>query len=378
MSGESRSVPSVLVVADFTGNLGKVDRHVGPLADVAEPTVVCVNAPDVEGVRFVTSPAVGFRPLDLLVMGLVALLEGLRGDYDAVASFSLLPHGVIALATARLAGLPAHLGIIGGDVDVHAEARYGPAVRWLFRRFDVVSVPGTAYRDELVQFGVSPDRVAILVNPIPTDEFAPPAPASDRPVEGSPTERPIDYLWIGRLGPEKDPLLFVETVARLREESADQGGDPRAVLVGDGPLRREVAAAVRERGLEDAVTLAGWIDDPAEYYRRARVFVLTSRREALPLTLLEAMACGAVPVVAEVGNVRDVVTDERGVVVPERTAGAFADAIRDLDPDRLAAMAANVPAIRERYSYRAASEDWRRILARAGVAVPARERQAPA
>lgn len=372
--------PSVLVVADFTGNLGKVERHVGPLARVAEPTVVCVNAPDdVEGVRFVTSPAVGFRPLDLLVMGFVALLEGIRGNYDAVASFSLLPHGIIALATARLAGGPAHLGIIGGDVDLHARARYGPAIRWLFRRFDVVSVPGTAYRDELVEFGVDPDRVAILVNPIPTDEFEPPNPAADRP---------IDYLWVGRLGAEKDPLLFVETVARLHEEGgrsdadarSDDGADPHAVLVGDGPMRDVVAAAVRELDLTDVVTLTGWVDEPGEYYRRARTFVLTSRREALPLTLLEAMACGAVPVVPEVGNVRDVVAGDRGVVVDDRTAAALAGAIRDLerDPDRLAAMAERAPAVRERYSYRSASEDWRRVLARAGLDVPEQERATPA
>lgn len=360
--------PSVLVVADFTGNLAKVERHVGPLTTVAEPTVVCVNALDgVEGVDFVTAPGIGIRPVDLLVMGAVALLEGLRGDYDAVGSFSLFPHGCIALVVGRLAGVPVHLGVIGGDVDVHASARYGPVVRRLFRRFDVLSVPGTSYRETLVRFGVDPGRVTILVNPIPATEFEPP---------GATADRPIDYLWVGRLSPEKDPLLFVETVALLRGD----GERPRAVLVGDGPLRADVRRAVHERGLDDVVTLAGWVDDPVEYYRRARTFVLTSRREGLPLTLLEAMACGAVPVVTEVGNVRDVVGDDRGVVVPDRTAEALAEAIGslDADPDRLAAMAANAPAVRERYSYRRASEDWRRVLSRAGVAVTGRERPVPA
>ena len=95
--------PSVLVVADFTGNLSKVDRHVRPLSGVAAPTMVCVTEPDdVAGVEFVSGPAVGFRPLDLLVMAVVALFEALRGEYDAVASFSLLPHGTVALPLLEL------------------------------------------------------------------------------------------------------------------------------------------------------------------------------------------------------------------------------------------------------------------------------------
>jgi glycosyltransferase involved in cell wall biosynthesis len=354
------TTPSVLVVADFWGNLEKVERHVGPLARVADPTMVCVSGGDVEGLNVRTAPSIGYRPVDLLLMGLVVVLEAARGDYDAVASFSLLPHGVAALVVGRLSGLPVHLGIIGIDVDVHATAWYGPVVRWLLRRFDVLTVPGTTYRDQLAAMGVAPDRIAILVNPIPLDEYSP------GPPDG---ERPIDYLWVGRFAPEKDPVLFVETLARLVDDDATPD-DPTAVLLGDGPLADEVRRAVRRHGLESVVELPGWIDDPSTYYRRSRTFVLTSRREALPLTLLEAMASGVAPVVTRVGNVGDVASDGRtAVVADERDPEALASAVRRLavDPELRESIVENAAPATERYSYGAAAEDWTDVLAHVGI-----------
>jgi glycosyltransferase involved in cell wall biosynthesis len=357
--------PAVLVVSDFTGNLSKVDRHVTPLAAVADVTNVCVNAPDdCPELRFVTVPATGVRPLDLLVMFVAVCVEALRGDYDAVASFSLLPHGCFALVAGRLAGAPVHLGIIGIDLDVHATARYGPAVRWLMRRFDVVSVPGSVSARELRGHGVPDERVVRLVNPLPEDGYV--SPASDR-------ETRYDLLWVGRLAPEKAPLRFVEAVAALEA----RGRSVSAVVVGDGALREAVADAVERHGVADSVDLAGWVDDPREFYERSRLCLLTSERDALPLTLLEAMASGVVPVVTPVGNVPDVVDDgENGRVVREGTPEAFADVVGALldDSETYDRMARAAPAVRDRYSTAALVEDWADVLRAMEVSTPEPER----
>lgn len=378
MTGSSpQTRPPVLVLADFTGNQGKADRHVRPLARVADPTMVCVTAPEpMDGVTVETPPTVGIRPLDLVSLLLFAAVESVRGDYEAVCSFSLLPYGCGALVAGRLAGVPSHLGVIGGDLDVHATARYGPVVRWLMSRFAVVSVPGTASRAKLDALGVTPGTVAVLTNPIRPDAFPEAPPDADRP---------IDLLWVGRFSPEKDPEQFVDVVADL---DAATERDLRAVMLGDGSERPTVEARLHHRGVADTVELAGWVDDPGAYYRTARVYVLTSDREGLPLTLVEAMASGAVPVVPAVGNVTDVAVDgDSALVVPDgRTGGLAAAAGRLLtDDDRRAAMARRATAVREDCSYEAAAADWRRILAAAGVpgieasdSTPDRSRLAPA
>lgn len=349
--GGSTDRPSVLVVYGPT-NPSKIERHVGPLADVAETTIVCFGEGDpVDGIDYLTVPTFGIRLLGLLLLVVRAVLEAIRGDYDAVVSFSLFPHGLAALLGGKLSGTPVHLGILGIDLDHHAQATYAPIVSWLFRRFDAISVPGEAHRQQLHELGVSPTGTAVLANAIDVEQFTP------GPADG----KRYDVLWLGRLGEEKNPLAFVDAVARLR----DAGLQFDAAMVGDGPLGPTVRARVDAFDLHDTLELVGWVDETAPYYRRADTFVLTSHRDALPLSLVEAMAAGVVPVAPRVGNVGDVVDhEENGLLIDEADAESVAAAVRRLleDDDLRESLATDGSAVREAYSYDAASDDWRTIL----------------
>jgi glycosyltransferase involved in cell wall biosynthesis len=350
---------AVLVIADHP-NSGKIERHYGPLADVTrETTMVCVDGGDpVDGIRFVEVPDLGSRLVGVVALFFLAAVEAVRNDYDAFVSISLVPYGSYSLVLGTLLSTPAHLGIIGADIDKHARAWYGPLVRWAFRRFDSVSVPGTDHRRRLVEMGVPADRAAVLANAIDVSHYRPPP---------SPVAAEYDFVWVGRFEAEKDPLLFVESLAALRE----RGVEFDAVMLGAGSLEGDVREALDRRGLSEAVTLTGWVDDPRTYYRRSRLFVLTSARDALPLTLIEAMATGVPAVVPDVGSVLDVAEEgENAAVVPERTPAAFAAAMADLaaDPDRRARLGANATAVRSAYSYGVARDDWRRILDTLGCA----------
>jgi glycosyltransferase involved in cell wall biosynthesis len=346
---------SHLVLSDFSGgvtNTEKIRRHFGPLAEQVEITLVCLESgEDVETITHRAAPSLGFRPLDLILLFAVALIEGVRNDYDGVLSISLVPYGCFALAVGHLCGLPVHLGIIGADIDVHAQARYGNVVNLLFRRFNAISVPGTDYERQLEQIGVPAERIAILTNAIDSGTY--------RPTSDAPTE--YDCIWVGRFTSEKDPLLFVETMAKLSQ----QGERPHAVMLGSGPLYPAVESRVQTYGLEDHIELPGWINEPVEYYHRSRIFVLTSERDALPLTLLEAMSSGLACVVTDVGNVHDVVTDgENGLIANTRSAEPLATEIQRLqtDSDLYKRIAANAPATGPQFSYESAKEDWREIL----------------
>ena len=81
------------------------------------------------------------------------------------------------------------------------------------------------------------------------------------------------------------------------------------------------------------------------------------------VALLEAMACGLVPVVPAGGNVRDAVTDgESGIVLDERTADAFATAIGRLDDDIYERLSAAAPAVSDRFSAEHAAVDRATVL----------------
>lgn len=342
------------VWVDGTPRTEKIETHVYPVADAArEVTLVCTGPTPGprDGLTYHRVTPSRWKLLTLLKQFLATVRLALVEEYDLVVSFSLLPYGLFALGAKYLTGTPAHLGIIGGDLDVHARARYGPLVVRLFRRFDVITIAGENYRDRLVDLGVRPERIFAVLHPVEV-EF------SGEGVADDPT---YDLLWLTRMSPEKDPLLFVDVLSELR----DRGVDFTAALVGGGPVESTVREAVERRNLGSRVETPGWTDDPFSYYREAYCYVLTSEREMLPLTLVESMSVGVPPVVPPLGAIPDLVSDgTNGLLVSEREAAAYADAIERLlgDEKFRDRLAANATAVETDLSYEAVASSWEDIF----------------
>ena len=350
---------AVLVIAGFgiwvdgEPKVGKIESHLQPIAEAADEVVYVCSGPassETDGITYHPINRSRWKLLTLLRQFLVCLWLARRRQFDVVVSFSLVPYGMFALVVGALTRTPTHLGIIGSDLDVHANARYGPVVRWLFRRFDVVTVSGSDFRDRLVAMGVRRERIFIVLHPVRSEYAA----AS---VRESPD---YDVLWLTRLSPEKDPMLFVDALTELRDRSVEF----RAAIVGGGSMEEEVRRAVADRGLDDAVDVPGWANSPVEYYRNARVYVLTSEREMLPLSLVEAMLVGVPPVTPPLGAIPDIVDDGENGLLVDRDPVAYADAIERLltDESFRAAVAAAAPEVESQLTYEAVGEAWTEIF----------------
>lgn len=70
----------------------------------------------------------------------------------------------------------------------------------------------------------------------------------------------------------------------------------KLIILGDGPLRAELQALIKELDLGHAVKLLGYVDNPLKYFSRSDIFILSSHVEGLPNVLVEAMMCGCTPV----------------------------------------------------------------------------------
>jgi glycosyltransferase involved in cell wall biosynthesis len=129
-----------------------------------------------------------------------------------------------------------------------------------------------------------------------------------------PEDAPV-LLCAARLSPQKRPLLLAEVVRRLARV---EGRGFVCVVAGDGPELPALRAFVAEHGLEDRMRLVGTVSPERmrELQAAADVFFLPSLYEGLSLTLFEAMAMETVPVAADVGGQRELVTPECGVLVP--------------------------------------------------------------
>jgi glycosyltransferase involved in cell wall biosynthesis len=140
-----------------------------------------------------------------------------------------------------------------------------------------------------------------------------------RPADGGPT-----IVAVGRLQAPKDAVSLIRALALLR-------GPFRATLVGSGPDRRAVEEELLRCGLAGSILLAGERRDVPQILASSSIFVLSSRAEALPVSVLEAMAAGLPVVATRVGGVPELVVDgETGLLVPPADPRALAAALQRL------------------------------------------------
>lgn len=180
-----------------------------------------------------------------------------------------------------------------------------------------------ASRAALLADGAPPDRIEVLPHGIDLERFcAAPPPRNDPPV----------VLYVGRLSVEKGVGVLVEAVGRLRAA----GTPARLVVVGDGPLRRDLERAAGAAAFVGEVPFG----EIHRFYREADVVAVPSVptpgfREQWGFAAAEAMATGRAVVASDLGGLPEVVGDA-GLLVPPGDAAALAAALGDLlaDPAR--------------------------------------------
>ena len=133
-------------------------------------------------------------------------------------------------------------------------------------------------------------------------------------------------VCVGRLAEQKGQLVLLEALALV----AADGIDFEMTLAGDGPLRLALEEQVRILGLEGRVRITGWLD--GEAVRReifnARLMVLPSFAEGLPVVLMEALALGRPVVTTYVAGIPELVENgANGWLVPAGSAAALAAAL---------------------------------------------------
>jgi glycosyltransferase involved in cell wall biosynthesis len=162
-------------------------------------------------------------------------------------------------------------------------------------------------------------RALVIPNAVDVTRFGPHV--------GNVVPGPVELLSIGRLAAPKDFATLIDAVAALPR------GSVTLRILGDGPDRDELEGRVAQLGLTEWVTLEGTVDDVAPALARADLFVLSSRSEGMPMSVLEAMAAGLPVVATDVGGVSELVDADTGVVVPPADASALAEALARLVGD---------------------------------------------
>jgi glycosyltransferase involved in cell wall biosynthesis len=220
--------------------------------------------------------------------------------------------------------------------------RVGAWVRMLAFRYHIGGVVPVAVADEvratIQQLYGYPDP-PLIPNGIPTDEYAPDPDrrAQWRQAHGIEPHATV-LTHVGRFAPPKNHALLIEAFAQVRSDAPLY-----LLLVGGGELENAVREQVAALGLQERVRFLGVRADVADILRASDVFVLSSRWEGNPMSVMEAMAAGLPVVSTAVGGVPELVREGvTGLLVPSEDAGALARALQALvdDPARRQAMGA--------------------------------------
>ncbi len=153
------------------------------------------------------------------------------------------------------------------------------------------------------------------------------------------------FITAGRLVPHKDHDVLLRAMALHRQN----GGQGRLLVLGSGPLREHLEDLAHELRIAEAVDFLGFHDNPLPWFRRADLFVLSSRTEGFGIALAEAMGCGTPVISTDSGHgPAEILAHGRfGVLLPPGDPAAMAAALdtsaelrRRLPPAMLKARAA--------------------------------------
>jgi len=155
----------------------------------------------------------------------------------------------------------------------------------------IIAVSRGVAKDVADLTGLPESKIQAIWNPIPIEDILTKAEENVNHPWFVVKELPI-ILGVGRLDYQKDFFTLINAFAIVRQSLKS-----RLVILGEGKVRSELEQLVSKLGLEDEVSLPGYIKNPYPYMKNADVFVLSSYYEGLGYVLLEALAVGT-PIVS--------------------------------------------------------------------------------
>ncbi len=189
----------------------------------------------------------------------------------------------------------------------------------IIRRSNRLIAVSQAVREYLCRLGAEEKRTRVISNAVDLDEFYPPRERKQQAI--------VRVVFVGRLIGNKGVDRLIEAVPSVVRRVPNVEFE----IVGDGPLRAFLRHRIIELGLDRTVILMGVVPSVADILRKSDLLVRPSLTEGMPLTVLEAMACGLPCIATAVGGTPEVIQHRKtGILIREGDHQELVDSIVDL------------------------------------------------
>ncbi|MCI0487865.1 MAG: glycosyltransferase [Blastocatellia bacterium] len=354
-------------------NIGGPAKHTvwltgGLDRDEFETTLVTGTVPPGEGDMGYFAKAEGVRPIiikemsrelspaDILVLAkLLGLLFRLKPDIvhthkskaGAIGRLAAIIYkwatpSALLLRPRRCRIVHTYHGHIFHSYYGRAKTRLFITIERVLARFTdrIIAISQKQQREICEEFRVGrPERFRVIPLGIDLDETA--AREGRLRAELGIDDSEVLICTVGRLCEVKNYAMLIRAAARLASIDNESSSRARFVIIGDGPLRKELEQLSQSLDIGDKIAFTGFREDAPLLYADLDMVALTSLNEGTPLTLIEAMSCGRAVVATEVGGVVDIMGAhldssegfsiwEHGLTVPSQDEEAYARALRFL------------------------------------------------
>ena len=255
-----------------------------------------------------------FEIFQLFIFSIKYHPDVINGIYTAMPGF-------YSFLISKLLGVKNIISIIGGIIEIKTYHKFNFFWKrfnlWMYRKSTFITTTGSVLSEYLIENRIEKRKIIIYPGSINTSIFF-----------DANCTREIDIIFAGKFRLLKGPDRVLQVIKYLKSKIPDIKG----CFIGKGYMYDLIQEEIRKNELGSNIKLMRHVKNPNYYFQRAKLLLMPSRSEGLSIAMLEAMACGCVPIVSDVGNMTDAaIHDWNAMVVNDYLdVKLFAKCARDL------------------------------------------------
>lgn len=283
---------------------GTFEAKFVPLAQLEQIEKVFVlresDGPVIDKVEYLILPGLisKFKPLKILIPFYLAYYAK-KLKCNLIIGYHFIPHAFFAYFASILSKVPFACAQTGIDIQQKATK---PIFIWVLKKIlnkaSFINVPGNFSKDFWINFGINAKKINVLHSSIDTNFWLP----------DDLVKKKYDFIFLGRLDPVKRIDMIINGLGLLLDKFPGKM-KPLLVVVGSGPDEKKLKELTKNLGIEQYVHFTGFTIEPIRYLQQTKFLVMSSFTEGMPTAMMQAMACGVIPITNSVGNIPDIVTN---------------------------------------------------------------------